>query len=559
MRLTFAGAFPPRRPPVTALLTLAVLALACGPARPDNGQAAGRRPPRSADEIPTLDRALRGLYERAAPSTVNLFAEPKHEHRGTGVVIDARGHVLTHAHHRLTPGTPFTAVFPGGKKVPGKLLGVHEPFDLSLVKLEGDGPWPAVGLGDPAAMKAGDLCVALGYPVFHHREGQSPHFRLARLLGRRDHYLLTSCQLNGGDSGGPLFDLGGKLLGNNNLFATESRGTGHTSVEHYRMARPLLLAGRHVRHGDPLLAGPFEDTLGLAKVAVPLHKSVLTVLDGGRPVALGLVVDASGWAVTKSSELPADAVTCRLADGRRLGASVAGRDRDHDLALLKLPAEGLAAAAWAERPPHVGQVLAAVGPDPWPLAFGVVASETRDLPGERGVLGFEVAPADEGRRGVRVKAVSLHRPRTAAVIRRGDVVTHVGGEATPDPESFGKAVDKHLGGPAGRPGERLRLTVSRDGGELTVAAPVEPPYVLYRGEDWSVRHDGFPAVFVYDGITLASECGGPLVGSDGKVAAVVLARAGSSGSARTYAVPGSEVRRVVVALRRAHTGAGAKR
>jgi S1-C subfamily serine protease len=258
-----------------------------------------------------------------------------------------------------------------------------------------------------------------------------------------------------------------------------------------------------------------------------VHRSVLTLMDGEKPVAFGLVVDADGWAVTKSSEVPANAVTCRLADGRRLEASVAGRDRDHDLALLRLSAEGPPAAAWAERPPHVGQVLVAVGPDPWPLAFGIVASETRELPGSRGVLGFDVAPAGDGQRGVQVKAVSLHRPQTAAVIRRGDLIRRVEGGATPDTEAFAKAIDKLLQGPKGRPGERLRLTILRDGQERTVAAPVEPPYVIsYRHESWSTRHDGFPAVFVYDGVTLASECGGPLVGADGKVAAVVIAPGG---------------------------------
>ena len=82
-----------------------------------------------------------------------------------------------------------------------------------------------------------------------------------------------------------------------------------------------------------------------------------------------------------------------------------------------------------------------------------------------------------------------------------------------------------------------------------MAAPVEPPYVLYQSESWSTRHDGFPAVFVYDGITLASECGGPLVDADGKIAAIVIARTGSTGQSRTYAIPGQEVMKAIGQLR----------
>jgi S1-C subfamily serine protease len=94
-------------------------------------------PPRTVDDLPSLEKSLHELYAKVAPSTVNLFVEPKHEHVGSGVVIDAKGLVLTHAHQRQAPGTRFsvglapgtavTAVFPDGKKAPGKVLGVHEP------------------------------------------------------------------------------------------------------------------------------------------------------------------------------------------------------------------------------------------------------------------------------------------------------------------------------------------------------------------------------------------------------------------------------------------------
>src|SRR5262245_31956927 len=282
--------------------------------RPAAGE--DKRLPRTVAELSPYEKSLRELYRKVAPSTVNLFVEPKHEHAGSGVVIDAKGLVLTHAHHGHAPDTPITAVFADGRKVRGKFRGVHEPFDLSLVQLDGAGPWPAVPLGEPTRLKPGDACVMLGYPKLHHQEGRPPLFRLGRFLGTREHYLLTSAHLNGGDSGGPVFDLDGKLLGNNNLVPTESRGTGHTSVDYFRMIRPLLQAGRHVRRGDLLLTGPFEDVGGFDALAVPTHRAVFTVLDGDKAVSRGLIVEADGWAVTKSSEVPGPKVTCRLADGR---------------------------------------------------------------------------------------------------------------------------------------------------------------------------------------------------------------------------------------------------
>ncbi len=530
--------------------------------------------PRTVDGLPALEKSLRKLYAKVAPSTVNLFVEPKHEHVGSGVVIDGKGLVLTHAHQGhdpvtrfsigLTPGTGVTAIFPDGKKVLAKVLGTHEPFDLSLVKLEGGGPWPAVPLGDPARLKPGDPCVMLGYPKMHHREGEPPFLRLGRFLGPSGHYLLTSCNLNGGDSGGPLFTLDGKLLGNNNLCPNNRWGAGHTRVEYFRRSRSVLLEGRHAKRLDfqfkvppdfPII-GPFDGVAGVERLVTPARDWVLTVLDGNKPVALGVVVDSAGWVVSKASELPISVVECRLADGRKVKAVVAGKDRDHDLALLKLPIGNLSAAKWTDRPLAVGQVLAAVGPAPEPLAVGVVACVARKVPGQPGVLAFDVAAAPGGA-GVRVTAIQPSRPRTAGILKPGDCIKLVEDTPTNDLAAFGAAIGEQLRGPGGRPGERVWLTVVRDSRELRIAAPVEAAYV----HPWSFRHDGFPSAFVFDGVVLRSECGAPLVGSDGNLAGLVIVRIGpekenrtvlSAGESRTYAIPADVVQKVVAELRRKH-------
>src|SRR6266436_3811942 len=56
--------------------------------------------PRTVGDLPSFEKSLHKLYAQVAPSTVNLFVEPQHEHVGSGVVIDAKGLVLTHAHQR---------------------------------------------------------------------------------------------------------------------------------------------------------------------------------------------------------------------------------------------------------------------------------------------------------------------------------------------------------------------------------------------------------------------------------------------------------------------------
>jgi S1-C subfamily serine protease len=156
---------------------------------------------------------------------------------------------------------------------------------------------------------------------------------------------------------------------------------------------------------------------------------------------------------------------------------------------------------------------------------------------------------------VRIAAVHQSRPRTAAVVEPGMIVARLGGIPTPDPQSFARAVEKSLKGAAGQPGERVSLSVVWEGREQTISAPVEAPYAA--AASWSPRHTGFPAAFWCEAPVLARECGSPLVGTDGKVAAIVIARIGPEAqthldytATRTYAIPAEIVRTVVADLRR---------
>jgi Trypsin-like peptidase domain len=181
-----------------------------------------------------------------------------------------------------------------GRKVAAKLLGVHRHFDLSLVKLDGDGPCPAVPLGSAAGLKVSDPCLALGYPSAHttfygerHEKGQPPLLRLGRVLGFHHHFVMGSCNTSGGDSGGPLLNLNGELIGTFGLASKFIDGRiarlcGSTSVDVFHRIRVQLLEEKVVtentlprmfeRTDDASLRefvkkGPFQVTEGLAGFA----------------------------------------------------------------------------------------------------------------------------------------------------------------------------------------------------------------------------------------------------------------------------------------------------
>jgi S1-C subfamily serine protease len=298
-------------------------------------------------------------------------------------------------------------VFVDGHKVGGKVLGVHRYFDVGLVKLDGEGPWPAVPLGTSASLKPSDLCLAIGYPKAHmtffhgdgHEKGQPPLLRLGRVLGRYKHHVMASCNLSGGDSGGPLLNLQGEVIGTANLAGKvagddpqvrQFKVAGYTDVDVFQKIRQQLLEEKVFTEADVLGAfartGPFANTKGLDALAIPAHSSVVTIFARDKPVALGLVVAADGWVVTKASALSGPLV-CRLADGRKLEASLKGKSEKHDLALLHVSAENLPAAVWSDGSiPAVAQIVANIGPEPTPLSFGVVCSGVGSIPSVKGEL-----------------------------------------------------------------------------------------------------------------------------------------------------------------------------
>ncbi len=382
--------------------------------RPKEAAASQSSPavPTRPEELPEFEKAVRSVYERALPS-VGMMVGPNKRPIGTGVIISREGYFLTHAHHHLPPGTPITIVLGDGRKANGKFLGIHRHFDLSLVKLDGEGPWPAAPLGTTAGLKPDDPCLVLGYPSAHttfygerHEKGQPPLLRLGRVLGLHRHYVMSSCSTSGGDSGGPLFNLKGEVIGTQGLAARLlkdrlARVCGSTSVDVFHRLRPQLFEEKEFTEDtlpkmfedsdDTSLKlfetkGPFRSTEGLAGLATPTHRSVVTVYCGDKQTALGLVVAADGWIVTKGSGLSGPLV-CQLADGRKLEAFTAGTSPEHDLALLKVSAKDLVVAPWSDNPvPAVARIVASIGPEPKPLSFGVVCSAVETVPPVEGVL-----------------------------------------------------------------------------------------------------------------------------------------------------------------------------
>ncbi|MEM0897010.1 MAG: trypsin-like peptidase domain-containing protein [Verrucomicrobiota bacterium] len=184
---------------------------------------------------------IRTIVKTASPAVVAVEGITVRA-MGSGIVIDGEGHVLTAAHVILTAGDYIRVRFPDGTSARATALGANLSSDAGLLKIEGDGPWPHVKMGVSKKTADGDWVVSLGHPGGFDRSRRPP-VRLGRVWSRSKGMLATDCALASGDSGGPLFDLGGNVIGIHSSIGENLAENRHIAVEVFRDQWDRLVAG----------------------------------------------------------------------------------------------------------------------------------------------------------------------------------------------------------------------------------------------------------------------------------------------------------------------------
>lgn len=157
-----------------------------------------------------LENRVTATAKLVSPATVGVRAGRGLE--GSGVLVSADGLVLTAAHVFRRPGDSIQIILPGGKVVRARALGKDDRADYGMIKILDKGPFPFVKIGKSDALRKRQLCVATGHPGGF-KENRAPVFRLGMIGDLRGPFIQSTCIINSGDSGGPLFDIDGKLIG----------------------------------------------------------------------------------------------------------------------------------------------------------------------------------------------------------------------------------------------------------------------------------------------------------------------------------------------------------
>lgn len=212
-------------------------------------------PPSDADLLDAYSAAVVGAVGRAAPAVVGLAVPGAGGRRGggsgSGVVVSPDGLVLTNSHVAGGAVGPVRVSTAEGRAFDARLLGDDPDTDLALLRAESDAPLPWLALADSAALRVGQLAVAVGNPLgFASTVTAGVVSALGRTLAGRngrpiEDVIQTDAALNPGNSGGALVDSAGRLIGINT--ATVAGAQGLCFAVASNTARVVL--GELVRHG----------------------------------------------------------------------------------------------------------------------------------------------------------------------------------------------------------------------------------------------------------------------------------------------------------------------
>jgi serine protease Do len=326
---------------------------------------------------------------------------------------------------------------------------------------------------------------------------------------------------------------------------TESRGEGASRRDPESSRRSRRRQSRFTANSRA--AGNFLEVFRPA--IADAARATVEVKSGDDTIALGAIVDADGFVLTKQSELQRP-LACRLNDGRTVAAYVYGLHPETDLALLKVEADNLPVVPWAEPDSlDIGQWLVTVKDADSPLAVGVVGVKARRIKPESGFMGVNLRQTE---RGVEIINVTEDSPAETGGLRRGDIITKVNGESFTEIDKLIPRVKSYP------PGEEIRLTLLRNDKEIiadVVLCEERSLNPLYErsnqqntmgGNELSKRRQNFPLAVQHDSFLKPEQCGGPVVNIDGQVVGINIARQGRVSS---LMLPVSLVREVIDELK----------
>ena len=333
---------------------------------------------------------------------------------GSGFVIDKEGHILTNNH--VVDGADRVLVQTSdGRQLRGKVVGADKKDDLAVIQVKELG-LPPVAFGDSDKLQVGELVMAIGSPFGF---DQSVTVGVVSARGRRldgtpyafEDFIQTDASINHGNSGGPLVNMNGEVVGVNSRIAGEGTGIGFSVSSNVarRVAQALIRDGRVRR---PYIGVSLQDLTPEMAPQFKARKGVVVnqVLPQSPAARAGLevgdvITSVDGHEVGHSDEVVRQVQSHQVGQNVQLQVLRSGAPRQVALAAGEAPDDGKGKTAYASGGGNPGD------------RFGLQLEDlTPELAQETGVA---------ARHGAVVREVEPGSPAYYAELRPGDVIVEV--------------------------------------------------------------------------------------------------------------------------------------
>jgi serine protease Do len=416
---------------------LALLLLAALPAR---GQPA---PGGWADQVAPL------LATAVSVDAIAATANGRMVSQGSGFIVAPSGLIATNR-HVIAGAYAVKVAIPGLGDLDAKVLYVSEAIDLAILKVEAGQPLPAVTLGDSDGVRVGDEVLLLGNPL---GVGESLSHGVISALNRDigetryDHFFQTDAAINHGNSGGPMFNLRGEVIGINTALDSSPGNTGSVGVGFALPINDAKFALSQFLHDGRVVAG----TIGVRaqRVTPDLaaafgldhpHGLLVTEVDPSGPAAgrvqVGdLLLAVNGRDASDAREMERWVVRTPVGQALALRLARAGAERNVDVPVRAL-----------DTGPNAGLAL---------LGHMPATATTVATPSNPGMRLAEITPALRRRYGLADSATGLvvtevapSGPAAGRRIAVGDLLVSVGTVPVGHPRDLQAAlqagIDRHL-------------------------------------------------------------------------------------------------------------------
>lgn len=251
------------------------------------------------------------VYAKVNPATVLVVAQTGESASiGTGVIMTEDGYVITNA-HVISGGESCWVMLAGGWDYDAELVGFDADQDIAVLKLVDAEGLPTVEFGDSELAEVGDQVYAIGNPLGVELRGTmtegiiSAINRNVELEGRTLNVLQTTAALNNGNSGGPLINRYGQVIGINTLKMSGTGAPDEATVEGLGFALPISSA--YFVINDIIASGEYHGTPTLGIMVSAMET------DSGDSLVMAISV-SEGSSAEEAGVLPGDIILA--VDGR---------------------------------------------------------------------------------------------------------------------------------------------------------------------------------------------------------------------------------------------------